>query len=311
MTAVTFPPELGGDGSTVSDDTNATTGLRNGGYRTRFVAALVQFVAMCAFVVSQATAAAASAASANGAPGTQSTSSTSLLIASSGDKTFTTQTGKLWAVGQPMVAASAANPGNQMSGYVKSYNSGTGLLVITMSSSLGSGTYADWVLSLTGASGGVQTTRNLGVGGLVTGGGNLGADRTFTVTASTAAQVAAGTDTSTAVTPGALQDAMLKQTLTDAATVTWNMALKKRARVTLGGNRTLAAPTNMIEGDVQVLEIVQDGTGSRTLSFNACYAFGDAGTPTLSTAAGKFDMVTVTCLNASTPKFACNFARGF
>jgi hypothetical protein len=311
MSSVKFLTSLGGDDSTVSDDTNPDTGLRNGGYRTRFVAALVQMVALLQFMVSQVQIASAYAASALNAPGTQSTSSTSNLIASSGDKTFTTQTGKLWFINQPLMAGSAGNPGNSMSGYCKSYNPATGALVITMSASLGSGTYADWIIGPTGPSGGVNPTRALNAAGLVTGGGNLGADRTFTVTASTAAQVAAGTDTTTAMTPASLQLSMVPQTLTDAATINWNWALRKRAKVTLGGNRTLAAPTNMIEGDIQVLDIYQDGTGSRLLTFNSCFKFGDAGTPTLSTTAGKRDKLTVTCVDAATPIFDCTFARGF
>lgn len=44
MSSVTFPTILGGDGSTVTDDSNPTTGLANGGHRTRFVPALTQIV---------------------------------------------------------------------------------------------------------------------------------------------------------------------------------------------------------------------------------------------------------------------------
>jgi hypothetical protein len=46
MSSVTFPTTLGGDGSTVTDDDNASTGLANGGHRTRFVPALAQTVVM-------------------------------------------------------------------------------------------------------------------------------------------------------------------------------------------------------------------------------------------------------------------------
>lgn len=54
MTATTFPSSVGGDNSTVSDDNNATTGLGNGGHRTRFVPALGQIVAIAQFVVNLA-----------------------------------------------------------------------------------------------------------------------------------------------------------------------------------------------------------------------------------------------------------------
>lgn len=55
------------------------------------------------------------------------------------------------------------------------------------------------------------------------------------------------------------------QTLTDGATVTWNMVNGYNAKVTLGGNRTLA-PTNIQEGDGGALLVIQDGTGGRTLT---------------------------------------------
>lgn len=56
--------------------------------------------------------------------------------------------------------------------------------------------------------GAVPTTRTLGVGGLVTGGGDLTANRSFSVPAASAADVVAGTSTSAAVTPSALAGAM-------------------------------------------------------------------------------------------------------
>ncbi len=46
MSQVFFDPEVGGDGSTVSDDDNPATGLRNYGHVTRFVPALTQLVAV-------------------------------------------------------------------------------------------------------------------------------------------------------------------------------------------------------------------------------------------------------------------------
>lgn len=54
MASVTFPPEVGGNGSTVTDDANPTTGLANGGHRARFVPALAQVVAVANHVVDTA-----------------------------------------------------------------------------------------------------------------------------------------------------------------------------------------------------------------------------------------------------------------
>ena len=61
MSSVTFAPSVGGDGSTVTDDSNATTGLDGGGHRTRFVPALAQVVAVAANTVTKAGEASASA----------------------------------------------------------------------------------------------------------------------------------------------------------------------------------------------------------------------------------------------------------
>ena len=54
MASVTFTPDVGGNGSTVTDDANPTTGLANGGHRARFVPALAQVVAVASHVVDTA-----------------------------------------------------------------------------------------------------------------------------------------------------------------------------------------------------------------------------------------------------------------
>ena len=56
MSSVTFPPALGGDGSTVTDDPDPNTGLGNGGHRTRFVPSLYQAVAVMNGAVTQSAA---------------------------------------------------------------------------------------------------------------------------------------------------------------------------------------------------------------------------------------------------------------
>lgn len=54
MASVTFPTSLGGDGNTYTDDSNATTGLANGGHRTRFVPCLSNTVIMASTAKTQA-----------------------------------------------------------------------------------------------------------------------------------------------------------------------------------------------------------------------------------------------------------------
>jgi hypothetical protein len=80
-------------------------------------------------------------------------------------------------------------------------------------------------------------------------------------------------------------------TLTDGATITPNFDTNQNFSVTLGGNRTLANPSNIDAGQTGSIFVVQDGTGSRTLSFGAYWKFAGGTAPTLSTAAGSVDRI--------------------
>ena len=81
-------------------------------------------------------------------------------------------------------------------------------------------------------------------------------------------------------------------TLTDGATIDWDMATQSVAKVTLAGSRTLNAPTNGSTGQFCSLLIIQDGTGSRTLTWNAVFEFTTDTAPTLTTTAGLADLFT-------------------
>ena len=65
MSSVTFDVAVGGDGSTVTDDNNATTGLRDGGWKTRFVPCFTQQVAVANYIVTKAGEASTSASAAS------------------------------------------------------------------------------------------------------------------------------------------------------------------------------------------------------------------------------------------------------
>lgn len=75
------------------------------------------------------------------------TSTTSVTVGT-GAKSFTTQTGKQFQVGQPVRVAETADPSNYMDGQVTAYNSGTGALDVSVSDVGGSGTIAAWTISL-------------------------------------------------------------------------------------------------------------------------------------------------------------------
>jgi hypothetical protein len=84
-------------------------------------------------------------------------------------------------------------------------------------------------------------------------------------------------------------------TLTDGATINWDLSQNQVASVTLGGNRTLANPTNKVDGAVYILIVKQDATGGRTLSFSSDYKFAGGSAPTITTTASKADVMTFVC----------------
>lgn len=77
--------------------------------------------------------------------------------------------------------------------------------------------------------------------------------------------------------------------LTDAATIATNASLGNVFSVTLGGNRTLQNPTNMVAGFTYIWNIDQDGTGSRTLAYDTSFKFPGGAAPVLSTSANAKD----------------------
>lgn len=80
-------------------------------------------------------------------------------------------------------------------------------------------------------------------------------------------------------------------TLTDGATITADFATTNHFQVTLGGNRTLANPSNQTAGQSGAIMIVQDGTGSRTLAYGSNWKFSNGTAPTLTTTANAVDIL--------------------
>lgn len=79
--------------------------------------------------------------------------------------------------------------------------------------------------------------------------------------------------------------------LTDGATITPDFAVANNFSVTLGGNRTLANPTNLVAGQSGVIVITQDGTGSRTLAYGSYFKFASGTAPSLTTTASAVDVL--------------------
>ena len=80
--------------------------------------------------------------------------------------------------------------------------------------------------------------------------------------------------------------------LSDGANISWDLNANQVAKVTLAGNRTLDNPTNQKAGSTYILRIIQDGTGSRTLSFGSAYDFPGGTAPVLTAAANAVDVLT-------------------
>ena len=89
-------------------------------------------------------------------------------------------------------------------------------------------------------------------------------------------------------------------TLTDAASIAVDFALGNNFLVTIGGNRTLAAPTNAVAGQTGQIYVIQDGTGSRTLAYNSAYQFVSGASPTLSTGASDVDILVYSTRSSTT-----------
>ena len=79
--------------------------------------------------------------------------------------------------------------------------------------------------------------------------------------------------------------------LSDGATITIDMATACHHSVTLGGNRTFAAPSNQAVGQAGSIFITQDGSGSRTAAFNSAFKFVGGTAPTLTTTASATDRI--------------------
>ena len=74
------------------------------------------------------------------------------------------------------------------------------------------------------------------------------------------------------------------------ATQDWALTANQVATLTLTGNTTFDAPTQMVDGSFYSLIIIQDGTGSRTASWNTVFKWAAATAPTLTTTASAKDI---------------------
>ena len=100
--------------------------------------------------------------------------------------------------------------------------------------------------------------------------------------------------------------------IVQADTVTMDVSLSIHWRLTLDRNVTFAAPTNPRDGQQLLLQLTQDITGSRTITWNSIFEFGtDIGTPVLTTGANKVDFLQFV-YDSVADKWRCvGFLRGY
>ena len=79
-------------------------------------------------------------------------------------------------------------------------------------------------------------------------------------------------------------------TLSFNATQTWDVSTNQVTRVVPTANVTFSAPTNQLDGAFYSLMIEQDGTGSRTGSWNTVFKWAGGTAPTLTTTASAKDI---------------------
>lgn len=101
-------------------------------------------------------------------------------------------------------------------------------------------------------------------------------------------------------------------TLADQATIATDASSSSHFRVTLAGNRTLGNPTSARDGQKILWEIIQDGTGGRTLALDTKFVLGsDIDSSTLTTTANKRDFLGVAYNSTADKFYIIAFVRGY
>ena len=98
--------------------------------------------------------------------------------------------------------------------------------------------------------------------------------------------------------------------LTDAASIATDASLSNTFTVTLGGNRTLANPTNLTNGAIYTWRVQQDGTGSRTLAYGSKFKWPGGAAPVLTTTASATDFISGQYFS-DTDTLLCVAQKGF
>jgi len=162
----------------------------------------------------------------------------------------------------------------------------TGLATPTVSTDAVTKAYADALVS--GGTGSFTTLTVTGTTTLATALTGVLKGTSGVVSVATAGTDYAGISTAQSFTAGQRGSV---SALTDGATITPNFNTANNFSLTIGGNRTLANPTNLTSGQSGVIVITQDATGSRTLAYGSYWDFSGGTAPTLTTTANAVDVL--------------------
>lgn len=118
----------------------------------------------------------------------------------------------------------------------------------------------------------------------------------------------AGSSTTTYLSPSKLYTSAAPVALTSAATITPDGNNGFNFSLTLATNATLANPSNFKTGQSGIIEITQDGTGSRTLAYGTNWKF-PGGAPVLSTAASAIDLISY--IVTASGRILCTLSKAY
>jgi hypothetical protein len=180
------------------------------------------------------------ATGATGLPGDiYSTTSVTTLVIGTGSKSLTVETDLAYSVGQAVIIAFDGS--NSMTGVVTSYTSGTGALVVDVSSTNGSGTYSNWSVNLSGIQGPLGSTGATGVAGPTGATGLVGSTGAIGATGATGVQGATGdryaTTSNTSLTIGTGSKSLTVETGL-AYTVEQDVVIANSSGISMNGSVT-------------------------------------------------------------------------
>jgi len=101
------------------------------------------------------------------------------------------------------------------------------------------------------------------------------------------------------------------QTVTYSATPTISWTSKDVTKITLTGNAVITN-SGAVDGQKMILQLIQGGSGSYTVTFTSETQFGTSFTSfTLSTAVGKLDMIGLVYSSSNSKYNIVSFAAGY